>query len=94
MSLWGLSHPGHRAALAEEPVKKRYLLVVNGEDCHPESWKLLDAPEAVIILPSWMGNLVLDSQNWLRDRGLDSWKIPHWPIPPTAQKTILIARFT
>ncbi|MGB0310320.1 MAG: FAD-binding domain-containing protein [Candidatus Puniceispirillaceae bacterium] len=55
----------------EPPAKKRYLLVIHGEDCHPESWKLPGAPEAVIILPGWMGNLVLDSQNWLRDRGLD-----------------------
>ena len=56
----------------EPPAKKRYLLLVHGEDCHPESWKLPGTPEAVIILPGWMGNLVLDSQNWLRDRGLDS----------------------
>jgi deoxyribodipyrimidine photo-lyase len=55
----------------EPPAKKRYLLLVHGEDCHPESWKLPGAPEAVIILPGWMGNLALDSQNWLRDRGLD-----------------------
>ena len=55
----------------ELPAKKSYLLVVHGEDCHPESLKLPGAPAAVIILPGWMGNLVLDSQNWLKDRGLD-----------------------
>ena len=72
MSLMGAEPPPAIEPLwPEEPAKKRYLLMVHGEDCHPESWKLPDAPEAVIILPGWMGNLVLDSQNLLRDRGLD-----------------------
>ena len=72
MSLTGAEPPlavePHWPAL---PARKRYVLVIHGEDCHPESWTLAGAPEAVIVLPGWMGNLVLDSQNRLRDRGLD-----------------------
>ena len=72
MSLMGAeTPPAIEPHWPERPAKKRYLLVIHGEDCHPESWQLPGAPEAVIILPGWMGNLILDSQNWLRDRGLD-----------------------